>query len=149
MPSDTFKFVEAQHAPHPGRCIICGFDRRDFVDIQRDAEYYGAILICVECIQELTNVEQLPWVQRADFETQQQINRSLRQTVLEYEALRRTLEDGLVDVASNFTRAFDAVHREGDSELSNDSGTLQKNGEPRPSDGLFGFGQHSVDEAFI
>lgn len=59
MPSDTFKFVPAGLAPAPGTCMICGSNQRDFIDWGREAEYYGAILFCVDCVKDITNVEQL------------------------------------------------------------------------------------------
>lgn len=109
MPSDTFKYVQAGMAASPGTCAICGFDRRDFIDFGITAEYYGAILVCVECIADLSNVEQLDFVRRSDYNMVAALNNSLTNTIKEYEGLRQGLEDGLVRVSRDFTLAFDNV----------------------------------------
>lgn len=107
--SDTFTFVKAGEAAHPGTCLICGFDRRDFVDFRRDMEYYGAVLVCVSCIQELGTVPELDFVSRIDYEEQAALVRSLTQAIQSYEGIRKKLEDGLVRVANDFTVDFDSA----------------------------------------
>jgi hypothetical protein len=72
-------------------------------------EYYGAVLVCVSCIQELGTVPQLDFVSRIDYEEQAALARSLTQTVQSYEGLRKKLEDGLVRVANDFTVDFDST----------------------------------------
>jgi hypothetical protein len=106
---DTFTFVRAGEAASPGSCLICGFDRRDFIDFRRDMEYYGAVLVCISCINELGTVPELDFVSRIDYEEQVSLNQSQSETIRSYEGLRKKLEDGLVRVANDFTVDFDST----------------------------------------
>lgn len=141
MPSDTFKYVQAGQAASPGTCAICGFDRRDFIDFGITAEYYGAILVCVECIGELSNVEQLDFVRRSDYDAVTALNNSLTGTIREYEGLRQGLEDGLVRVSRDFTLAFDNVGVHSVAPVSGEKATprndSQAPGEDGPDDEAF------------
>ena len=38
--------------PAPGKCIVCGSVERVVVDFGANAEFYGAILICVACMRD-------------------------------------------------------------------------------------------------
>lgn len=65
MPSDTFKYIPVERLPMPGTCCICGSNQRGCIDFGITVEYFGAVLICVECIQDITNVEELALVSEA------------------------------------------------------------------------------------
>lgn len=142
MSSDTFRILHTGGVvPIPGTCCICGFDRRDFVDWGLNIEYYGAVLICVECINNLGQLEEL------DFATRQELNdaratiRNLMQTIREYERMRRKLEDGLVRVASDFGLDFDNVG-------SVDSIKLAREEEPVRLDPVIVSSKPSYSDAF-
>lgn len=107
--SDTFAFVQAGMAAFPGTCLICGYDKRDMIDTKREVEYYGAILFCVECINDMGTVPQLNFVSRIELEESKALVNSLSELVQQYETLRRNLEDGLVRVASDFNIEFDRM----------------------------------------
>lgn len=109
MPSDTFKYVLAGQAGFPGICVICGSNQRDFIDFGVSVEYHGAILICNQCILELQNVEQLPFVLRSDLEEANRANEEKQEVIEQYSNLRKGLESGLVRVASDFAAGFDAI----------------------------------------
>lgn len=55
-------------APAPGNCCCCGSVERATVDFGLDIEFYGRVLVCVECLREavtLTSMDTDPETLRA------------------------------------------------------------------------------------
>ena len=51
-----FKVIYGGSLPAPGKCGVCGSVERDCIDFGLDVDYYGAVLLCVECISEAHSV---------------------------------------------------------------------------------------------
>lgn len=50
--NSKFRIVAAGNLPAPGKCSVCGSVERDAVDFGLDIEFYGRVLICVECVHD-------------------------------------------------------------------------------------------------
>jgi hypothetical protein len=47
-----FKCIPVGVAASPNHCACCGSSTRDVIDFGFTAEYYGAVLLCTECVTE-------------------------------------------------------------------------------------------------
>lgn len=57
--NDAFPVIQSYRLPTPGKCYKCGSDQRDCIDLGYDAEYYGAVLLCIACARSLSDVSEL------------------------------------------------------------------------------------------
>lgn len=64
MSSDSYPVIPRMYLPTPGHCFKCGSNERDCIDLGFNAEYYGAVLLCIECGHELVNVDELEFVDK-------------------------------------------------------------------------------------
>ena len=60
--NDSYPVIKAGLLPIPGKCFKCGSDQRDCIDLGYDAEYYGAMLLCLACAHSLSDVPELGFV---------------------------------------------------------------------------------------
>lgn len=57
-PSDKFQILKGS-TPLPSSCIACGMQDKgnnEFVDLTKDIDYFGAVLLCVTCAKEIAYV---------------------------------------------------------------------------------------------
>jgi hypothetical protein len=99
--------------PNPGTCCVCGSNQRGCVDFGITVEYFGAVLICEECILDISNVEQLGLITRSEVAQMMEQNELLLAREERVQRERYQLRDAVVAVVDSFNRAVD------DSEPSN------------------------------
>lgn len=130
MPSDTFRYIPVGQAPIPGTCSVCGFDLRGMIDFGITVEYFGAVLVCVECIKELANCEEAGLMLVSDADSLRKENTFLAIRDMHINTARESLKDGLVAVVDSFNRTVDDL----------DSSNVSLIKEPEPdSESLFNF----------
>jgi hypothetical protein len=113
MTSDTFHYLPVGMLPNPGTCCVCGSNQRGCVDFGITVEYFGAVLICEECILDISNVEQLGLITRSEVAQMMEQNELLLAREERVQRERYQLRDAVVAVVDSFNRAVD------DSEPSN------------------------------
>lgn len=103
MPSDTFKFNPQGQLPYPGSCVLCASDLRGCIDFGVTLDHHGALLICTQCILEITNVDELGLVKRKDVEETLIENKVLndRDEVLNTEL--GVMRNGVVAILNHFS----------------------------------------------
>lgn len=77
MPSDRFRIIQAQFLPLPGVCAICDSNRRDCVDFGINVDYLGVFMICVECVKEVCNVDELNLMDKGHYKKLVEENKKL------------------------------------------------------------------------
>jgi hypothetical protein len=100
--SDTFHVIPVGLLPNPGTCSICGSNQRDCLDWGITVEYFGAILICVECVRDLVNVPELGLMHESEVSAMMEDNLRLTARDREMESVRRDLRAALAAVADGF-----------------------------------------------
>ena len=100
--SDTFHVIPAGLLPNPGTCSVCGSNQRDCLDWGITVEYFGAVLICVECCHDLTTVPELNFVSGQAVGEMLAENLRLTAREKEMESAIRELRASLVAVADGF-----------------------------------------------
>ena len=65
-----FKLIVGMNLPHPAKCFSCGRTSKHendvFVDFRRTIDFYGAILFCIDCSQEMARtIEYDPLAEKA------------------------------------------------------------------------------------
>lgn len=101
MPSDAFRLVPVGLLPTPGTCCKCGSNLRPAIDFGITVEYFGAVLICVECIMDIVNVEELDLMHRSEASILMAENERLIRREDEMQLVRRDLRNALVAVADS------------------------------------------------
>jgi hypothetical protein len=101
--SDTFKVIPVGLLPNPGTCSICGSNQRDCLDWGITVEYFGAVLVCVECCRDLTTVPELNFVSGQAVGEMLAENLRLTAREKEMESAIRELHASLAAVADGFS----------------------------------------------
>lgn len=65
-----FRLIVGVNLPHPAKCFSCGRTSKHendvFVDFKRSIDFYGAILYCIDCSQEMARtIEYGPLAEKA------------------------------------------------------------------------------------
>ena len=101
MTSEPYTLILAGLLPLPGHCVVCGSNQRDCVDIGFTAEYFGAVLICTDCIKPLAQIPELGFRLQSDVEYILAANELLSKRDAAMTRIREDLRRALVAVADS------------------------------------------------
>jgi len=91
----TAKFQLLTIVPLPADCVACGRKSdgsNEFVDLTKDIDYYGAILLCRECAEEIAVTVNFVKEQDAELDAIRVENTLLEEIILSYDEKVQALE---------------------------------------------------------
>jgi hypothetical protein len=91
--------------PSPGICRTCGSNQRACVDFGVTFDYEGAVLFCVQCLQQLRFIDELGFIDRSTVDGVIQANMDLMLKDTALDLLRKELRDGVVAVLDRYDTA--------------------------------------------
>lgn len=104
MSSDRYKVIQREFLPMPGVCAICGSNQRDCVDFNINVDYVGAFLICLECMVEVVNIDELDLMRRIDHVKTAESNAKLSKQLEKVWTLMEEFQNGVVANVDDYRR---------------------------------------------
>jgi hypothetical protein len=102
MSSDRYRLIERQYLPHPGVCAICGSNLRDCVDFGIEVDYYGAFMLCTECVVEVVNVDEVGLMRKIDAVKLMEENDLMKRQLSEVVDAMEDMQSGMVAVIDTY-----------------------------------------------
>ncbi len=107
MTNDAFPVIPSFRLPTPGKCYKCGSDQRDCIDLGYDAEYYGAVLLCLQCAHSLVDVPELEFVTKQSVADLEFDIAKLRKSEAKLSSARAALVNGILASVAVFDDTLD------------------------------------------
>lgn len=131
-----FKVLD-RPAALPGNCTVCGAVDRPVVDFNFDLDFYGAIVICVECMKAAAEI--LGMVDRESLDRAELVQRAHSDQIMAAKELTDEYYNRIADLLGEFTDRLRSIHEpsaKSDDEVpgQNDAGATTDDNSPDGSD---------------